>query len=512
MLKLTHSILILTVAFIMACTPPPQKESKIRSLGIFDNSTDIGNVKTKGTVSFNEETEEYRITGSGTNMWFNTDEFRYVWKAIQGDFILRAEIEFVGEGVDPHRKVGWMIRNNLSPHSAMVNGTVHGDGLISLQYRHTFNGDTEETVSADSSSNIIQLARIGDSFFFSTAKKGEPFHTEILSVDVDLNNEIIAGIYVCAHNSEVVEEAIYRNVRIIKPAPKDLQQYQQYLGSKMEVLDIESGIRTVLFESEHSVQAPNWTPDGKRLIYNSNGYLYNYFFENGEITQLNTGFAVKNNNDHILSFDGSMIGISHHNPDDNGNSTIYTLPVDGSDSPTQVTKSGVGASYLHGISPDNQTVIFTGNRNDKYDIFAADVTTMEETQLTDTPGLDDGSEYSPDGKYIYFNSTRTGAMQIWRMNADGSEPTQLTFDKNFNDWFPHISPDGKWIVFMSFGTDVAPGDHPFYKHVTLRLMPVDGSAEPKIIAYVYGGQGTINVPSWSPDSKKIAFVSNSDVY
>ncbi len=99
-------------------------------------------------------------------------------------------------------------------------------------------------------------------------------------------------------------------------------------------------------------------------------------------------------------------------------------------------------------------------------------------------------------------------MQIWRMDADGSNQTQLTFDENFNDWFPHISPDGEKMVFISYGTDVASGDHPFYKNVTLRMMPVDGG-EPEIIAYLYGGQGTINVPSWSPDSKKISFVSNT---
>lgn len=172
------------------------------------------------------------------------------------------------------------------------------------------------------------------------------------------------------------------------------------------------------------------------------------------------------------------------------------------------TIEGSGHAYLHGISPDNQTVIFTGWRNEKYDLYAADVNTMEETQLTDTPFLDDGSEYSPDGEYIYFNSNRTGAMQLWRMKPDGSEQTQLTFDENFNDWFPHISPDGEWILFISYGTDVASGDHPFYKHVTLRLMPVTGG-EPEIVAYLYGGQGTINVPSWSPDSRFVAFVSNS---
>ena len=129
--------------------------------------------------------------------------------------------------------------------------------------------------------------------------------------------------------------------------------------------------------------------------------------------------------------------------------------------------------------------------------------------MTNIAGLDDGSEYTPDGKYIYFNSTRSGLMQLWRMKPDGSEQEQVTNDE-FNNWFPHISPDGKWIVFLSFQKDIKPDDHPFYRHVYLRLMPADKSSEPKIIAYVYGGQASINTPSWSPDSKRIAFVSNTD--
>ncbi len=479
-------------------------------LGIFENTLDIGDVKHEGSVSYNSSTGEYTLAGSGENMWFDNDQFRYLWASVQGDFILRAEIEFIGEGAHPHRKIGWTVRNTLSPGSAMVNASIHGDGLASLQYRKTAGAETLENVSPDSLPTVVELSRIDTTFIMKTAKKGEPF-TSVEVAEVELKNEVFAGIYISAHNGDVVETAVFRNVRITKPAPPDLVQYQQYLGSRLEVLDIETGIQKVLHASEHSIQAPNWTVDDKRLIYNSNGYLYNYWLADGKITLLNTGFATNNNNDHVLSFDGTKLAISHHNPGDDNNSTIYMLPVDGSDNPKQITKSGLGASYLHGISPDNQTVIFTGNRNGKYDIIAADVNTMEETQLTDTPDLDDGSEYSPDGKYIYFNSNRTGTMQIWRMEADGSNPTQLTFDENFNDWFPHISPDGKTMVFLSYGTDVESSEHPFYKNITLRMMPAEGG-EPEVIAYLYGGQGTINVPSWSPDSKKIAFVSNTGRY
>jgi Tol biopolymer transport system component len=341
----------------------------------------------------------------------------------------------------------------------------------------------------------------------STARFGEPF-TAVEVSGVNLPDQVFAGLYVCSHNADVVEEAVFRDVRIIRPAGTDLVPYRDYLGSLLEVLDVETGEDRVLLTSANSLQAPNWTPDGRYLVYNSNGLLFRYELETAGITLLNTGFAVNNNNDHVLSFDGKWLGISHHNPDDSNNSTIYVLPSGGSDSPRQVTKSGLGASYLHGWSPDGRYLVFTGQRGGKFGIDRVDVQTGEELRLTETGSLSDGPEYSPDGKWIYFNSNRSGTMQIWRMKPDGSHPEQLTFDE-YNNWFPHISPDGSRMVFLSFDESFPPTDHPFYKQVYIRMMPANGG-NPKIIAYLYGGQGTINVPSWAPDGRKIAFVSNSD--
>jgi len=209
----------------------------------------------------------------------------------------------------------------------------------------------------------------------------------------------------------------------------------------------------------------------------------------------------------VLTFDGALMGISHHNPDDENRSTLYYLPSGGDSNPKVVTKPGLGASYLHGWSPDNQKMIFTGQRKGQYDIYTVDINTGKETQLTNHKTLDDGPEYSPDGEYIFFNSVRTGIMQLWRMDANGKNQTQLTFDE-YNDWFPHVSPDQKWIAFISFPKDIDPSSHPFYKRCLLRIMPYEGGT-PTVIGYIYGGQGTINVPSWSPDSKCISFVTNT---
>jgi Tol biopolymer transport system component len=191
-----------------------------------------------------------------------------------------------------------------------------------------------------------------------------------------------------------------------------------------------------------------------------------------------------------------------------GGSTIYYLPITGGE-PKLVTDST--PSYLHGWHPNGKEVVYTAQRISKspaYNIYKKPINGGAEVQLTfNEKGLADGPEYSPDGKWIYYNDTKTGTMQLWRMKPDGTGNEQLTFDE-LNNWFPHISPDGKWMVFLSFPTSVDPGDHPFYKRVMLRMMPANGGA-PRVIAYLYGGQGTINTPSWSPDSKQIAFVSNS---
>jgi Tol biopolymer transport system component len=295
-------------------------------------------------------------------------------------------------------------------------------------------------------------------------------------------------------------------VRVIIPAKDDFVPYRDYIGSHVEVMNVQSGKRKIIYSEPGSLQAPNWTTDGKSLIYNRNGLLYNLPLDTQKPTLINTGSATHNNNDHVLSFDGKQLGLSNNSPEDKGESVVYTVPVTGG-TPKKITTNY--PSYLHGWSPDAKYLVFTGGRNEEYDIYKISSKGGKEIQLTTAKGLDDGAEYSPDGKYIYFNSTRSGLMQLWRMKPDGSKQEQITSD-NYNNWFPHISPDGKSIVFLSFMNDIDPDDHPFYKHVYLRMMPITGG-KPKVIAYIYGGQATINVPSWSPDGKQVAFVSNSVV-
>jgi TolB protein len=274
------------------------------------------------------------------------------------------------------------------------------------------------------------------------------------------------------------------------------------VNSILETVNVHNGERTVLAKFDYLIEAPNWTNDGTRLIYNSLGHIYSFDIKTLQSTLIDTGFATNCNNDHVLSPDNSQIAISHRTLED-GKSRIYVLPLKGG-SPVLLTP--MAPSYLHGWSPDGSLLSYCAERNGQYDIYTIPVTGGVETQVTDSPGLDDGPEYSPDGKHIWFNSVRTGLMQAWRMNADGSDQTQMTFDES-NNWFPHISPDGEAIAFIAYRKgDVAPADHPANKDVEIRLM-ASGGGEFRILVKLFGGQGTINVNSWSPDSSHLAFVS-----
>lgn len=475
------------------------------SAGTFSDNSDVGNPLRAGRLTYDVEKQEYIIEGAGANIWANRDEFHFVWRRLKGNFILTTTAGFAGKGVEPHRKIGWMVRSSLDDDSPHTSAVLHGDGLTSLQFRKTRAGATEEIASKVKAADVLQLERKGNTFKMSVARFGDVFTTD--EVSVDLGDEVYVGLFVCSHNKDVTEKAVFGNVRITLPAKDNFVPYREYIGSNLEVMEVATGRRKIVYTAPDSFQAPNWTKDGKALIYNRNGRLYRFDLEKRAPAIIDTGFAINNNNDHVLSFDGRMLAISHHSKGDDNQSIIYTLPVNGG-SPRKITDKG--PSYLHGWSPDGKYLVYTGGRNDEFDIYKISTQGGAETNLTNTKGLDDGPEFTPDGRYIYFNSTRSGTMQIWRMKPDGSDPEQVTNDE-YNNWFPHISPDGRWIVFLSFLKDVNPSDHPFYKHVYIRLMPVD-TMKPKVIAYVYGGQGTINVPSWSPDGKRIAFVTNTNPY
>lgn len=487
-------------------------------VGIFEKSADVGKPKISGSTTYDAADQSYVLKGGGYNIWFGRDEFHFTHTKLQGDFILTADFRFVGSGKDPHRKVGWMVRPNLDDDAAHVSAVLHGDGLTVLQWR-TMKGahmrDPEDEIFATKKGyQTLQLERSGNMIIMRAAHWGEPLQEIGKYKAESIPDEVLAGIFISSHNPDVAEEAIAWNVRIDKPVADDYDAYKEgFLGSRLELLNIADGKRKVIHESKARFEAPNWMPDGKRLLYNDqDGSLYLIPTEGGTPLKLNTGEATRNNNDHGISFDGKWLAISSHRPGlPGGGSTVYVLPLTGG-VPKIITEKT--PSYWHGWNPNNKEVVYVAQREGvkSFQLYKASVSGGSETRLTNNVNYHvDGPEYSPDGNYIYYNANPTGTMQIWRMKPDGTQQEQITFDE-YHNWFPHISPDGKWMLMISFPTTIDPDSHPFYKRVMLRLLPLKQPGAPKVIAHLYGGQGTINVPSWSPDGKFIAFVSNSQKF
>ena len=495
-------------AFLLGATTLARAE-----IGIFEGHGNIGPANVGGAgFDYNDATKTYKISGTGSNMWFSADAFHFVWKQVSGDVSLSATIEVPpSPGGDPHRKAVLMIRQSLDPDSAYADAAIHGDGLTSLQYRETKGARTYEIRA--NTYNHLQIEKRGKYVSLAfVSQNGERAPSgqigEVVpaggSFRLILENPFYVGLGVCAHNSDRVETATFSNVDLKIAADS---KPGTNLWSTLETVRIDSKDRSAIFTMPGRIEAPNWTRDGSNLVYNAQGKIriINLRLAGNGPKIIDTGFATRCNNDHGISPDGKWLVISDQSEPDR-KSRIYTLPINGINAsipggakPKRITPSG--PSYWHGWSPDGKTLAFCGERDGEFDIYTT--TGENETRLTTAKGLDDGPDYTPDGQWIYFNSDRTGQMQVWRMKPDGSQQEQVTNDE-FNNWFPHPSPDGKWLVFLSYDKEVK--GHPEDKDVSLRIMPLAGG-KIEILAKLFGGQGTINVPSWSPDSKRVAFVS-----
>jgi hypothetical protein len=465
-------------------------------LGLFTEQSDVGVIRHAGEAQFDAGHGTYVLSGSGANMWFTNDAFHFVWKQVSGDVKLTAAIRFLQTtGVD-HRKACLLLRQSLEPDAAYADAAQHGNGLTSLQFRERKGATTAEVESSTTAPAMLGIEKRGDYVILLAGAAGEPLRPTGAAFRLPLRDPFYIGLGVCSHDAEAVTKAEFSQVEMTSlPA---VSGEPASGGSTLEVVPIGSKDRRIVYHTTNHLEAPNWTRDGKSFIFNSRGHLYKLPAKGGEPELIDTGSAVKCNNDHGLSPDGSQLAISDQSQ--TGKSLIYLLPLTGG-APRQITP--IGPSYWHGWSPDGATLAFCGERNGEFDVYTVPAAGGEEKRLTTAPGLDDGPEYSPNGEFIYFNSVRGGLMQIWRMKPDGSRQEQVTSDDN-NNWFPHLSPDGKWIVFLTYGREV--DGHPANKNVMLRLMPVAGGRM-EVLAKLFGGQGTINVPSWSPDSKEVAFVS-----
>lgn len=467
-------------------------------IGEFEQAADIGRTARAGSSEFRGD--HYRITGGGANIWGREDAFHFLSRQLSGDLAFTLDVDWVGTSEEPHRKACAMVRQGLEPDAPYVDIAVHGDGLIELQFRATKGGLTQGVRTPIKAPARIRLERDGDVFTGSVSKDGNSFQP-IGAVSLALPDPVRVGVAVSAHNAANLETALISNVQLTQRAARPDEK--RVRETSLEVVAIETGERRVIHRERSTFEAPNWSPDGRLFYINKHGRIYTIPTSGGEPRQLNTGAADKCNNDHGISFDGRWLAISSNVAPDG--SKIFVLPITGGE-PRLVTP--LGPSYWHGWSPDGRTLIYCARRQGNFDVYAIPTAGGDEIRLTTAEGLDDGCEFTADGTKIYFNSERSGVMQIWRMNPDGTQQERVTTDENFGDWFPHPSPDGKWLVFLSYEGSVK--GHPSDKNVTLRLMPLAGGV-PKTIATLFGGQGTINVPSWSPDSREVAFVSYRNV-
>jgi Tol biopolymer transport system component len=485
----------LAAACMNFCSVGPAAGGQTGATGIFENHGDVGATRLAGSLEHDEARRAYTIAGGGENMWFTNDAFHFAWKKVSGDVTLAADITFLGTGGNVHRKACLMVRQSLDPDSAYADAALHGNGLTSLQYRESKSARTYEIQSSVSAPKRLRVEKRGNYVSLSIAREGEELRPSGGSFRLNFGEPFYVGLGVCAHDNSAIEKAVFANVELTMRAAVASSRKRI---STVETVPIASKDRRVVYTTTNHIEAPNWSRDGASLFFNSNGHIYRLPLGSSEPELIHTAFANRCNNDHGVSPDGTLLAISDQSQE--RRSLIYTLPILGG-TPQRITQ--LGPSYWHGWSPDGKRLAYCAERNGKFDIYTISASGGEETRLTTASGLDDGPDYSPDGQFIYFNSERSGTMQIWRMRADGSQQEPVTNDE-FNNWFPHPSPDNKWLLFLSYEKDVK--GHPEDKDVTLRLLPLSGGTV-EVLAKLFGGQGTVNVPCWSPDSRKVAFVS-----
>jgi TolB protein len=471
------------------------------SLGVFQSHSDLGIALHPGSTEYHSAQNAYTLTGGGEDIGFTSDAFQFAWKQVSGDIRLTADVSFLQKVGNRQGKAMLMIRQTLDADSPQVDVALHGDGLTALEYRDAKGGTRHAIQSNISAPHRLRIEKRGDFIYlFLAAAAGEPLRPAGASIKLRLEGSFYVGIGVCSYDKDVIEKAIFTNVDL---APRLNSAGPPVLYSTLETVAIASADRRVVYTDASHFEAPNWTRDGSSFLFNREGLILRLPVAGGEPATVDTGRAIHCNNDHGISPDSEWLAISDSSQPDH-KSSVYIVPFLGGVA-RRITRGS--PSYWHGWSPDGKTLAFVGQRDGDFDIYTIPFSGGDETRLTTAKGLDDGPEYSPDGKYIYFNSERSGHMQIWRMHADGSDQEEITFD-DYNNWFPHISPDGKWMVFLSYGSDVV--GHPPNKDVQLRIMEVSGGRSDgpiSVLVKLFGGQGTMNVPSWSPDSSKVAFVS-----
>jgi TolB protein len=486
------------VSAVLAClhATPATAQASSDAIGIFAGRTDIGEVVHPGLAQYDPGSKSYTLTAAGENMWSTKDAFYFLWQKVSGDVELSADVAFPQAGGRAHRKAALVLKQNLDADGVYADAALHGSGLTALQYRRAKGATTQDIELNIEMPRRVRIVKRGDEITMFLSMHGEPLHQAGASIKLHFDGPFYAGIGVCSHDKDKTETAVFSDVELNQPearAPAD----QLVLFSALQTIQTEDNFRrSMMVRTEMGrVGSANWTRDGQTLYFDREGQIEKMAVLGETPKLVNIGPHLWCDDNHGLSPDNQLLAVSC-GPIQGPATSIYVVSLDGKGNRRV---AGGQAAEFHGWSPDGTTIAFTSTRHGRRDIYTVPAAGGGEARLT-TTGTNDGPDFGPDGA-IYFNSDRSGAMQIWRMNPDGTHAEQLTHDET-NDWFPHVSFDGKQMVYLTCPRAII--GQPANTDVSLRLMDLR-SGQSRGLVDLFGGEGTINAPSWSPDDHHLAF-------
>jgi TolB protein len=487
----------LSAAAVAASNPPG-------SLGVFQGQGDVGAVTPAGSATFDRATGRYILSSAGANTWYHVDAFHYLWMKASGDWTLTAEIKFPARTYarepNPHRKGVLMFRQSLDPGSEYAALALHGSGLTALQFRHARGANTEDIEVNEEYPQTLRIEKRGEVITAYVSMHGELARPVGASTHLHLKSPYYLGLGALSHEPDLTDTVEFAHVVVSRPDAT--RSVQPTLYSTLEVIQTEDQFRraTALRSAPALMSSAAWSAGSHSVYVEEAGVLEQIaYHEAPAATDVRPVMPGDLNNcpGHLgLSPDGQWLAVTCKR--ELGTYQIYILPVAGG-APRQLTQ-GSQSSFFHAWSADGSSVAFTrGSGTSKADVFTIPASGGDELRLT-SDAINDGPDFSPDGKFIYFDSSRSGTTQIWRMHPDGSAAEQITDDEHENS-SPHISPDGKSLAFLSRPSSA--GDA--ISDAAIKILGFDDGLIRTLVEF-QGNRDSLAMQTWG-DRNHLAFIS-----